>query len=200
MKINIDRFINNTNSRDNTPQVNATAINTKLQETVSNLKDRGLESRNDTIFNAMALYLAETSLGCRREGLLFSGGVGAGKTWAGKVIAGFRGLQFYTSDELLRWYLADREAFWEAMDEKKTIVIDDLGDEVTCNDYGNKSEVMGQLIVSRYRLYENHAVRTIITSNLTGKDIAKRYGARVYSRLKDMCKCVNVKGDDLRNN
>ena len=35
MKINIDRFINSTNSRANMPQVNAAAINTKLQETVS---------------------------------------------------------------------------------------------------------------------------------------------------------------------
>ena len=200
MKINIDRFINSTNSRASMPQVNAAAINTKFQETVSNLKDKGLESRNDTIFNSMALYLAETALGCRREGLLFSGGVGAGKTWAGKVIAGFRGLHFYSADELLQDYMDDKAAFWEKTKKEETIVIDDLGIEVTMNDYGVRFEVMSQLLVARYRLYENHGTRTIITSNLTGKDMANRYGVRVYSRLKDMCKCVNVKGDDLRNN
>jgi len=193
------KVLNDLKDRENRPKVDAETINDEIRISTAKLLEAGLTARNPVIFDAMVLYLAETKLECRRKGLLICGGVGTGKTTALEMIAAIRRLHIYYADELLRDFVDSSTAFWEKMDVREDIVIDDLGDEVTLNHYGNKSEKMAEVIISRYRIFQSCGARTLITTNLTVKEINERYGRRVYSRLIEMCQLAGVSnGVDLR--
>jgi len=68
------------------------------------------------------------------------------------------------------------------------ICIDDLGTEDLKSHFGNKKNVIGELIELRYDL-QNVGLLKHVTTNLTGIQINEFYGGRVASRLR---KCVNI--------
>ncbi len=68
------------------------------------------------------------------------------------------------------------------------IMFDDFGAENIASHYGSKSDVMGEIIQSRYE----RRCRTFITTNLTFEQIQKVYGERVASRLAEMCSWVDM--------
>ncbi|MBK8516618.1 MAG: ATPase [Saprospiraceae bacterium] len=67
---------------------------------------------------------------------------------------------------------------------------DDLGAEEATKHYGNDANVMAQIIQMRYNLFQNRKVLTHFTSNLTSDQIDVHYGARVRSRLREMCNWI----------
>jgi DNA replication protein DnaC len=69
---------------------------------------------------------------------------------------------------------------------------DDLGAEEVRMNYGNKKEVMVDLINERYDLFIQHGLLTHFTTNLTPDEIEKRYSTRVRSRLKHMCNILSL--------
>ncbi len=71
------------------------------------------------------------------------------------------------------------------------LVLDDLGVE-KASDF---STLMLYLIINR-RCTQHKT--TIITSNLTLEEIKERLSDRIYSRIKGMCKEINVSGNDKR--
>ncbi|MBK8516100.1 MAG: ATPase [Saprospiraceae bacterium] len=72
---------------------------------------------------------------------------------------------------------------------------DDLGTEVEVKHYGTQTNVMAQVILMRYNLFQNNKVLTHFTSNLTADQIEKYYGDRVRSRLKEMCNWIEYSSD-----
>tara|TARA_R100000655_G_scaffold30333_1_gene61163 strand:- start:1270 stop:1896 length:627 start_codon:yes stop_codon:yes gene_type:complete len=188
----------------NISEVDSNELKEQIRVTTAGLQSKAITERNPVIFKSMVKYLAETKLKCRKKGLLYFGNPGTGKTFAAKVIAAFRDLHFYTCEELESKYEKSPDAFWEIIKERKDIVIDDLGTEKTRSDYGAKFELMGKALSERHKLFEQYGVKTIITSNLSGpkneegKSIEDRYTTRIYSRLHQMCECVNAAGKDLR--
>jgi len=162
-------------------QPNIEAINEQIQNTIKGLESKLILERNAVIYTAMVQYLAETKLNCREKGILYFGATGTGKTFSSKVIAAFRDIEFYNCNDLIREYQDNKEAFWQIIDERKDIIIDDLGAEPTINDYGIKFELFSQALTKRHQLFESHGVRTIITTNLSGDAIKERYSERIYS-------------------
>lgn len=77
------------------------------------------------------------------------------------------------------------------------LCIDDLGTEEIKNHFGNKKNVVGDLIELRYSK-GNTGTLLHITTNLTGKQLEDFYGGRVASRLRQVVNIIDFKGEDLR--
>ncbi len=74
---------------------------------------------------------------------------------------------------------------------------DDLGTEDIKTDFGNKKNVMGDIIMDVYR--KGKFDKFHITTNLSGKEeIEQKYGSRVNSRLREMFNVLIIGGSDRR--
>lgn len=72
---------------------------------------------------------------------------------------------------------------------------DDLGTEDEVKHYGSQANVMGQIILMRYDLFQERGIVTHFTSNLTAQQVEKHYGERVRSRLREMCNWIDYKSN-----
>ena len=198
MKFSMDDIKRELKRSLNTSEVSQDSIDKQIRAVTSWLFDKGITARDIDIFNCMVRYISEYKLECRSKGLFLFGSVGTGKSFAAKVIASANKIHFYTCRELELKYEKSGDHFRVMMSERKDIVIDDLGTESERNDYGTKFELMERGLDERHRLFEQFGTRTIITSNMSGEDIEKRYSSRIYSRIRQMCECVNAAGKDLR--
>ena len=68
----------------------------------------------------------------------------------------------------------------------KTYCFDDLGVESEIKHYGNKCNIMAEILLSRYDLFISHGMKTHITTNLSASEIEEYYGNRVRSRMREM--------------
>lgn len=75
------------------------------------------------------------------------------------------------------------------------VVIDDVGAEPLLNHYGEKIEVFPYLLEKRM---SRTKCRTHMTSNLSAKDILKRYDRRVADRIAQMFKGCEIKAKQSR--
>lgn len=198
MKFTLSDIKREIESRHSIVEVDAEIINKQIHVTTQWLSDKGVQPRNIDIFNCMIKYISEVKLNCRNKGLFLFGSVGTGKSFAVKVISSCNKIQFYTCRELEKMFEACPEHFWEVIRERKEIIIDDLGTEDERNDYGTKFELMERALDERHKIFESMGIRTIITTNLSSDVIKERYSERIYSRLRQMCECVNATGRDLR--
>lgn len=74
---------------------------------------------------------------------------------------------------------------------------DDLGTEEVKNDYGNKKNVMADVLMAIYN--KKNFNRFHITTNLASKEeIEEKYGSRVNSRLREMFNVFALEGSDRR--
>lgn len=73
----------------------------------------------------------------------------------------------------------------------------DLGSEQEANSYGNKRNVMEEIIFNRYEtglpFFYTH-----VTTNLDAEMIEKVYGQRLIDRLREMCNVLILKGESFR--
>lgn len=67
---------------------------------------------------------------------------------------------------------------------------DDLGTEDTSANFGNRANVMEQVILSAYDRVETRG-RIHLTTNLTASEIEAKYGSRVRSRMREMFNIVS---------
>lgn len=72
---------------------------------------------------------------------------------------------------------------------------DDLGMEPEMGNYGDKLNIMTEVLLRRY---ETRAKNTILTTNLTLEQIEAGYGKRVADRMKEMFNQVALPGGSLR--
>ncbi len=63
---------------------------------------------------------------------------------------------------------------------------DDLGVETSLPHFGNKLNIMAEILLSRYDLFVSHQMLTHITTNLSAIEIEELYGNRVRSRMREM--------------
>lgn len=63
---------------------------------------------------------------------------------------------------------------------------DDLGLETTVNFWGDKWNVMVEILLSRYDLFISHQMITHATTNLNGNELEEIYGNRLRSRMRAM--------------
>lgn len=185
-----------------------------------------LDGGNEWLYNLLCAYFSKDSsfedlaknAGVKNprltKGLLLAGGVGVGKTHMMKLFA-INHRQVYRiwcAQELADQWL-ERGDSWlpfmirpfevPANDQENLyqrqagICIDDLGAEMTKNSFGNKKNVVGELIEGKYA--DQHGGDLLhITTNLTSTQLKEFYGERVTSRLREMMNMVVLKGEDRR--
>lgn len=77
---------------------------------------------------------------------------------------------------------------------KPNIFIDDIGSENIVSNYGNQTNVIGELFLRRYDSRDT----VFATTNLDPKSLLSFYGDRVYSRMSEMMHFCVMEGDDRR--
>ncbi len=73
----------------------------------------------------------------------------------------------------------------------KTYCFDDLGVESNIKYYGNETNVMAEILLSRYDMFISRHVLTHATTNLSASEIENCYGNRVRSRLRQMFNLIS---------
>ena len=149
--------------------------------------------------------MAEWLVNSEKAGILLCGSCGNGKTTLLEATCRMINSIYPLSsrvryeDELfynrnnhagIRWETAvkmadmcKKEDDFRSFVQSEWLAIDDLGQEpAEVNDYGNVRYPMRDLLCYRY----DRNMLTIVTSNLTPKDISERYGERIADRLREM--------------
>ena len=164
------------------------------------LIDNGFDDRVPANLESLTAYMQ----GGNGKAICIMGAVGTGKTHA--MLTLFR--KYMTASKLVSIYRDRRLSYDELIygyndvyvKEPPTVffALDDLGSEHTLIDYGNKVEVCADFISGRYDAFKRRSCVTHITTNLSPANITDRYGARTWSRIKEMCVIVNFTGGDQR--
>lgn len=158
-------------------------------------------------YEALARWLATLEAGHQRQGLLLTGRAGCGKTMFVKAVV--RPSRLLSAAEIVNAY-RDRQgldsSFWYAVarvydgevDAATTIAVDDLGQEPLCMLYGQRVEVLDDVLCAVYRAWQKSGTLLVATSNLTIQELDKRYGRRITDRLREMCQAIEIKGGSRR--
>jgi len=135
------------------------------------------------------------------SGLFFTGPVGVGKTYeaAGVAVAAIRASKRVGWVSTAKWLYQMRESFnggerAEAVRDlarKDVLVIDDIGAE-SPTDWAK--EILYVLVNSAYE----NKTPMVVTSNLTGAQLAQALGARLVDRLVEVCRPVHMTGKSRR--
>lgn len=72
-----------------------------------------------------------------------------------------------------------------------SICLDDIGVEPAVRYFGDRVNVIGEILLSRYDLFVSKSILTHATTNLNAHDIEQRYGPRVRSRLREMFNLIS---------
>jgi len=126
------------------------------------------------------------------KGLLIRGSIGSGKTMTLKIIQKITKNFAITNirDIVAEFNFNGFEGINDYV-KKFERVIDDIGSESNGKYYGNDTDVVQELIIRRYELFQSKGLKTHFTTNLgTNDDILSKYGERAYDRLKEMCTLV----------
>lgn len=152
-----------------------------------------------------------------RKGLYLAGPIGCGKTTLMRIMQVNQRQVFMIKNaaELSReWRMADKDqaAYFEKYctpyplpagdtqsfyQRQAGLCIDDLGTEEIAMSYGNRSNVLADLIETRYQ-YGAMGDMFHVTTNLPADKIKEFYGDRVASRLRETMNIIEYKGEDRR--
>lgn len=144
--------------------------------------------------------LAKTNNIDLKKGVMLAGPIGSGKTSIMAVIRYFQGAQqrhllkpcrdivlefLCTGFETINKYSKSFQKV-EGTLLPMAYCFDDLGIENKSTYYGNECDVMKEIILSRYDLFESIGMKTHFTTNLNADELEVRYGENVMSRLQAM--------------
>lgn len=141
------------------------------------------------------------------KGLLFLGTTGVGKTMSLKVFQNLivneipnnpKRFKMTTCQNVFEWFKASQ---YDGIEDyaRGNWCFDDLGaEEPVYMHFGNRVNVMEQVLFRRDLQRQKEYTNTIITTNKNAEELAKIYGDRVLDRLKEMCHFVRIDGESKR--
>lgn len=155
-----------------------------------------------TIFFAAILSYAIRD-GSRRpkKGLIIFGQVGCGKTTLVDRVFSELGVKRFTAQGIIRDYLEydDSARYYRRYYGDRDVVLDDLGAEPSRVQKYGMPYGLAEWLQWRYECYKRHGVLTVITTNLqNADDLTRLYGARITSRIREMCAPVLYNHHDRR--
>lgn len=185
-----------------------------------------LDHHNQIIFDLMCYYFSRDArfeatagaMGIKNpsltKGLFLAGNFGVGKTWLMKLFQKNQRQVFFMrnakqiadafsveGEEGLRNFVVpfknptnDSALFYQP---QSGLCIDDLGTEDMKQHYGNKLNVIGDVIEKRYAAgYVGDLLHA--TTNLTAEQLSAFYGERVISRMREIFNYIELPGEDRR--
>lgn len=144
------------------------------------------------------------------KGLFLTGKTGVGKTVHMKLVRNLLHIKerFKTKhcQQIAMEYMADGSPilmkygrnyidYYDKNMINQSYCFDDLGTEEQVKHFGTGTNVLAQIILMRYELFQSHRVQTHFTSNLSAPQIQGFYGERVRSRLREMCNWIEYSSD-----
>lgn len=125
------------------------------------------------------------------KGIMLMGSFGTGKTLMLRALQRcLHGDPLYftihTTRDVVTAYNLNGSAGLRSFTQARHMMFDDLGAERMGQHYGDRIEVMQQIIEDRYELFLKDRAMTHLTTNLEGPAILERYRHRMYSRLRHM--------------
>lgn len=149
------------------------------------------------------------------KGIFLAGNFGTGKTYLMKLfaknhrqcyeLASAKDISIMYKEQgesvIEQFYVMTKQAAFEdpsVLYQKNIgLCIDDLGAEDEKRNYGDKKNVVGDIIEQRY-FRGNCGPLLHMSSNLTSQQLTDYYGGRVVSRLREVMNFIVVKGSDRR--
>lgn len=139
----------------------------------------------------------------KKKGIMIVGPMGIGKTFLFKIFRSnpYQSFKLVSAKNISKAAKTDSERFFESIkswiipnisnnffgQKQLALMIDDLGTEDNINDFGNKTNVIQDLIEERYESFKREKLPNLfITTNLTKEQLIERYGARTVDRLAEM--------------
>lgn len=160
-------------------------------------KNEKVESKD-----AVDLMQVNNALPPYKNGLILTGGYGTGKTHLAAAIANNlieKGVMVLFDtyighlDRLKKEMDSDEpKGYLDKMKSMPMLIIDDLGKE-------KKSEWSQQILFDVLNYRYEHYLPTVITTNMTPKEIPKYVEGAVASRLMETYKAVQMRSSDYRN-
>lgn len=185
-----------------------------------------LDEYNEPVFNLLCHYFSfeeefvamATGMGVNnaslKKGVVLAGNFGTGKTWLMRLfqknnrqvyhIAHAKDVakSFHIGGEeaIEKHYSKIKNAFQDPtvlFQEYSGFCMEDIGAEDLKNNFGNKTNVIGDIIEARY---VNECLGEWFhgTTNLTGAQIEQFYGGRVSSRMRENVNFIELRGPDRR--
>jgi len=189
----------------NNPQKNV--FNEELEKARNDIEECGYENRIPALSYEIADYIASARLDSDLRGLLLIGSVGIGKTIGAKIMSHLLKWDYLTTDRILAAFRDEDEKGYDELvaatdffgREARHVIIDELGLEVCpLVYYGTVTNVMADVIRMRYAAWCENGARTVMTTNLTMKEIRERYGIQSEDRLFQMCRIVEINAKSFR--
>jgi DNA replication protein DnaC len=140
------------------------------------------------------------------KGILLSGPVGCGKTSLMKLLPYLAphktNYELIPTRNIVFNFNTNGFEVLDKYNDTKNYCFDDLGVEPVGSHYAKECNVMGEILLSRYDLFTQKSQslshsKTHLTTNLNAKEIEKRYGSRVRSRLRAMFNLIGFGSSSL---
>jgi predicted ATPase len=148
------------------------------------------------------------------KGIFLAGNFGVGKTWLLKLFAKNKRQVYHLhnakqvadafemdGEEAMRSFVQpiknavnDGARFYQPF---SGLCLDDIGTEDVKTNYGNKKNVIGDLIEKRYAI-GNCGVMLHASTNLSAEELKTFYGGRVTSRMREIFNFIELPGADRR--
>jgi DNA replication protein DnaC len=139
------------------------------------------------------------------KGFLFMGNAGVGKTTAVKQL-NITSCSFLGADDLFNSYLnyyrqnVGPNTHPLGYKNEYHLTIDDLGVlDSQINSMGTIIPYLQLFIHDRHKLFLEKKLLTNFTTNLLYTDLSENLGARLFSRLHEMCNFITIEGVDYRS-
>lgn len=175
-----------------------------------------LDEHNKPVLDDMAMYLIGES-GQHldpRCGVTLPGGRGSGKTdlmrafGRAHVSGGGQGFREVGASQLVNLFNAvsrddqrngGSRVILDYGNDLRDLFIDDIGEEPEGRHFGDKRDVIAEVLGLRYKLWKSTGIRTHLTTNIvTDEAMQTKYGDRIMDRLLEMNRVAPMGGPSRR--
>lgn len=139
------------------------------------------------------------------KGAIMCGHRGVGKTLNLDIFASMNTnlfriqTQCFEEREIELNYKIRGAEFLDKLSTLPCLVINDVGLQGNLNDYGTERNLIADILMLRYRLFQKNGSKTYITTNLMNEDKFNEYfGTKLSDRFKEMFNRVELRGESKR--